>query len=114
MKQLIIFASLGAALALSACATEPSHRYGQACNPDGTNCTPVVCNTRDQCGAVPYAYEDGSGRYALTDSTYYGPGYDRPVKVCDRFGHDCYWVRRSADGRYYDRSGAYIGIGIGQ
>ena len=114
MKRLIILAGLGTALALTACATEPAHRYGQACNPDGTNCTPVVCNRRDECGAVPYAYRDADGRYAVSDRGYYGAGYDRPVKVCNRYGDDCYWVSRSADGRYYDRSGAYIGVGIGR
>jgi len=110
MKRVVILASIGAVLALSACVSEPAHRYGQACNPDGTNCTPVVCNRADECGAVPYAYRDTDGRYIVTDRTYYGPAYTRPMKVCDRYGNDCYWVPRSADGRYYDRTGATIEV----
>ena len=112
MKRLVILAGIGAAMALAACVYTPHHRYGSACNPDGTNCTPVVCDRDDNCSAAPYAYRDDDGRYEVSDRNYYGVGYDQPVKVCDRYGHDCYWVRRSADGRYYDRSGAYIGIGV--
>ena len=112
MKRLLILAGIGAAFALAACVYTPEHRYGQACDRYGQNCTPVVCDSADQCAAAPYAYRDDGGAYVVSDRNYYGPNYDRPVKVCDRYGRGCYWVNRSSDGRYYDRSGTYIGIGV--
>jgi len=110
MRPILVLAALGTAISLAACATTPPARYGAACNPDGTNCTPVVCNNKDECAAIPYVYAGPNG-YAVSANGYYTTGYSRPMKVCDQWGNNCYWVPRSADGHYYDRTGAVISIG---
>ena len=104
------------ALAAAACVSSSPNRYGTACNSGGRDCTPVVCNSQDDCQRLGssngYAYRDPDGRYRANEARY--DSTDRRQarrQVCDRDGRNCYWVSPDRDGRYEDRNGIYLQSG---